>query len=91
MPIKIPMSLPAAEALINENILQSYFAQLFDKSAIEKSKDLCAIYKEVATKNNCNFLDLEQIAKTSKYDGLHYDEDGHKKIANKIANIYLNF
>lgn len=78
-------------SLINENILQSYFSQLFDKNAVEKSKELYEIYKEIAIENNCVFLDLEQIAKTSKYDGLHYDEDGHKKIAQEIANIYLNF
>ena len=78
-------------SLINENILQSYFAQLFDKNAIENSKDLYSIYKEIATENSCIFIDLEQISRTSKYDGLHYDEDGHKKIGEEIANIYLNF
>ena len=78
-------------SLINENILQSYFSELFDESSIKKSKDLFNIYKEIAYENNCYFLDLEQIAKTSKHDGLHYDEDGHKKIAQEISNIYLNF
>lgn len=76
---------------ISKNILQSYFSQLFDESAIEKSKSLYKIYEKIARENNCKFLDLEQVTKTSKYDGLHYDEEGHKKIAENIANIYLNF
>ena len=78
-------------SFINENILQSYFSELFDESAIKKSKELHEIYKKIANENNCIFLNLEEVAKTSKIDGLHYDEDGHKKIAQEIANIYLNF
>ena len=78
-------------SFINENILQSFFAELFDEDTISNSKKLQEIYKKVANKNNCKYINLEEITKTSKYDGLHYDEEGHKKIAEALTNIYLNF
>lgn len=73
-------------SVINENILKSYFAQLFDESAIKKSKELLNIYQNIANKTGCKFIDLEEVAKASNIDGLHYSKEAHKKIATAILN-----
>lgn len=76
-----------APSVINKNILNSYFATLFDEKSIEKSYCLGEIYKKIAQKNSCEFLNFEDIAKVSKIDGLHYEKDEHEKIARVIANL----
>ena len=71
-------------AEINENILKSYFYGLFDESSVEKSKRLTEIYKKIANENKCSYLDLNEIAKVSEIDSLHYDKNEHLKIAKAI-------
>lgn len=60
------------------------FSKLFDNTSIEKSKYLPSIYKELANTNNCDFIDLNKLAKPSTLDGLHFEPDEHKKIAQEI-------
>lgn len=70
---------------ITENVLKSpIFSALFDESSIEKSKHLAKIYKQIALKNNCDFIDLKTIARTSTTDGLHFEPQEQKEIANEI-------
>ena len=70
---------------ISENVLKSpIYSALFDKSSIEKSKHLAKIYKQIALENNCDFIDLKTIARTSTTDGLHFEPQEQKKIANEI-------
>lgn len=76
--------------IIDECILKSYFSVQFDKNSIEKSKELSKIYYKVAKEKNCDFLDLNKIAKVSKIDGLHYNIEEHKKIADKLEKYFLN-
>lgn len=79
-----------APSIIKKDILNSFFAQMFDETSIEKSKIICNIYKKIAEKQNCLFLDLNQIAQTSDTDGLHYGVEAHKKIAAAVAQIINN-
>ena len=85
--------LPRAEiillspSVITEDILNSYFAAMFDETSIEKSKQLSAIYERAARKENCKLLDLKKIASPSKTDGLHYEKIEHIKIANAIFDL----
>lgn len=72
---------------IEENILNSNFKFLFDKTSIEKSKKITAIYKKIAREYNCKLLDLNKIVKTSKIDGLHYEAEEHKKIAESVIKL----
>lgn len=74
-------------SVITEDILNSYFAALFDETSIEKSKQLSAIYERAARKENCKLLDLKKIASPSKTDGLHYEKIEHIKIANAIFDL----
>ena len=72
-------------SVIKRNILNSFFAQMFDENSIEKSKIICNIYKKVADNEGCFFLNLNTIVQTSDIDGLHYDIKEHKKIATAVA------
>lgn len=70
---------------LTENVLKNpIFSTLFDKSSIEKSKQLAKIYQQIARENNCDFIDLNTIVKPSTIDGLHFEPEEHLKIANEI-------
>lgn len=72
---------------ITENILNSNFKFMFNQTSIEKSKQITPIYEKIANKYNCNFLNLNKIVAPSKIDGLHYEIEEHKKIAQNIITL----
>lgn len=72
---------------INDCILSSYFARLFNKNSIEKSIKLPEIYEKIAKVFNCEYFDLNNVTTTSKIDGLHYDVDNHKIIADYLLKV----
>ncbi|MBR5304240.1 MAG: hypothetical protein IKU37_05380 [Candidatus Gastranaerophilales bacterium] len=82
--IKIILLCPS---LIDKCILNSNFAQLFNSESIEKSKKLPEIYKNISKQNDCTLVNLNNIATVSKIDGLHYDIENHKLIADYLSNI----
>jgi len=71
----------AAPAVITENVLKSYFSTFFDKKSIEKSFLIAPVYKQAAEANGCIFVDLNDVAKVSEIDGLHYSAGSHRRIA----------
>lgn len=77
----------AAPSKITPNILNSYFAALFDEKSIEKSFLVAPIYQKTAEKFGCEFVNLENIAEVSNVDGLHYPPQEHSKIANAFYKI----
>lgn len=77
-------------SILKENILNSFFNSLFDEVSIEKSKKLPDIYKKLSEELNVINIDLNKIAETSETDGLHYDEEGHKKIAEAVLNVLIS-
>ena len=76
---------------ITDNILQSNFAELFDNESIKKSKQISKIYNKISKENNCDFIDLNGFATTSKIDGLHFDLENHKKIFLKVKEKLENW
>lgn len=77
----------AAPSLLTEDVLYSGFAFQFDKVSIEKSKRLAEIYKNLSEKNGCLFINLEEIAKVSSLDGLHYEPEAHEKIGQALFEL----
>ncbi len=73
---------------INNCILKSSFSELFNESSIEKSKQLFKIYKKISDKYKIHLINLNDHLETSKIDGLHYDAENHKKLA-QILSDYL--
>ena len=72
---------------ITENILNSNFRFMFNQTSIRKSKQITPIYEKIANEYNCKFLDLNKIVIPSEIDGLHYEVEEHKKIAQSIITL----
>lgn len=87
--VKSPQAkiLLVAPSILTDDVLNGNFACLFDKTSIEKSRQLPLLYKKIAEKQNIKFLDLNSVAKTSSLDGLHYAPEQHLKIAQAIFTI----
>lgn len=90
--IALPSSvILVAPSVLDENILRHpIFSTMFDESSIEKSKKLPEIYSQIAQNKSCKFLDLNSCTQPSKIDGLHYEPEQHKIIAEKIYELLLN-
>lgn len=87
--VKSPQAkiLLVAPSILTDDVLNGNFACLFDRTSIEKSRQLPLLYQKIAEKQNIEFLDLNSIAKTSSLDGLHYAPEQHLKIAQAIFTI----
>lgn len=57
---------------------------LFHEQAAPKSRQLAEVIKEVATKNNAEFLDAAQIVGAGKTDGIHLDLEQNKLLAEAL-------
>lgn len=53
------------------------------KGAEEKSKKLNDIYKDIAKRNDCYFIDNKDLE--TGIDGIHLTKESHKLLANKIT------
>ena len=87
--VKSPQAkiLLVAPSILTDEVLNGNFACLFDRTSIEKSRQLPLLYQKIAEKQNIEFLDLNSVAKTSSLDGLHYAHEQHLKIAQAIFTI----
>ena len=75
--------------ILDENILYGFFKIMFDNTSIEKSKNVGKIYRKVAQKYNCMIFDINEFAKPTETDGLHYSTKSHKIIAERLYNFIL--
>lgn len=74
--------------ILSEKILDGAFNYQFDKTSITKSKNVGKIYESLANFYHCDFFDINKFVKPSDLDGLHYDENSHKIIAEKLAQMF---
>ena len=73
--------------ILNENILKGAFNYQFDNESINKSKNVGKIYKRFADLYNCKFFDINTIVNPSDIDGLHYNSNSHRIIANNLSEF----
>lgn len=84
-----PKLLLVTPPVVNEN---TEYCKQKDKylGAMQKSKELNLIYKNIAKKYDCYFLGNEEL--TTGVDGVHLTKESHKKLAEmlniKIREIY---
>ncbi len=52
-----------------------------------KTYDFSTQYRHIADVHNCKFLDASKLVHPSKIDGIHLDEDAHKKLGIEIARM----
>lgn len=76
--------------VLSENVLDGSFNFQFDETSISKSKEAGKIYGKLARMYNCEVFDINDFVKPSQADGLHYDENGHKIIADKLSDYIKN-
>lgn len=87
---RYPKLLIVVPPVVNEN---AQYCQNNNKylGASLKSEKLSNIYKEIAEKNNCYFLDNDGLE--TGIDGVHLTKESHKKLAenlkDKISKIFL--
>ena len=79
---KYPKLLIVTPPLVNEDADEETKQKYLN--ATEKSYKLNDIYKDIAIKNNCYFVDNEGL--TPGIDGIHLNEEKHKLLAEKIYN-----
>jgi lysophospholipase L1-like esterase len=60
------------------------FAEMFQDGA-EKSMKFGETYREIAKRFGCAFLDAGEVIASSAIDGIHFEEDGHRKLGQAIA------
>ncbi len=56
---------------------------------IEKARALPALMKTLAEEKACHFVDLNGSVDASPIDGMHLDADGHKRVAEIMANAVI--
>ena len=63
--------------------------KLFDFSVLPKQSTEADIRRgcQIAKEYNCKLLDLNKLVNTSKIDGLHYEAEEHKKIAESVIKL----
>jgi len=77
-------------AVLSENVLNSpKFSTMFNEISIQRSYKLDQIYSVIAKDKNCKYLDLNTCTKVSPVDGLHYEPEQHKIIAEEIYHLLL--
>lgn len=60
---------------------------MFNKESEDKSKQLSVVYRELAEKWDCLFLDAAPIAGEPGEDGIHMTTKGHKMLGTAIARM----
>ena len=75
--------------ILDKRILNGFFKSQFDETSIEKSLKMGEIYRAVAKETGCKVFDINEFAKPSDTDGLHYSKDSHKIIADTLIKKSL--
>lgn len=83
----VPVIILVAPPEIGEGIATSAFYGHFYENAIERSKQLPGLYKQVAEKNGCVFVNAAEYIKPSKVDSLHLSPEGHAKLAEVLDRV----
>ena len=59
------------------------------EGSIRKAKDLVGLYMDLAKRKNCYLIDISEKVKPSDVDGMHFNLEGHKIIANLLYTKIL--
>ena len=73
--------------VLGSDVLGGNFNFQFDEASISKSKKVGKIYRKLSSVYGLNYFDPNEFVNPSKIDGLHYDEIGHKIIADKLTEF----
>lgn len=85
-----PELLLIAPPLIGEHMETSPFSDKFESEAREYSQKLGPLYKKLADRYGCLFLNAAEAAEASREDSLHMMPDQHHKLAEAVSRILKN-
>lgn len=54
------------------------------------SERLAALYRDIADRCGCRFLDASEVAQPSSVDGLHMDPENHRKLASALYRMLMS-
>ena len=74
---------------IGEGITESPFYGSFYENAIERSRQLPALYKSAAERFGCIFVNAAAHIRPSGVDSLHLDPQAHAKLAEALAQAVI--
>ncbi|MDR0652901.1 MAG: GDSL-type esterase/lipase family protein [Synergistaceae bacterium] len=81
-----PEILVIAPAPVKNNIGNMIFGFSYGPLAYGKSCELGALYRDVAERNGCGFIDCAALNfSLNELDGLHYSRDDHAKLGKAVA------
>ena len=82
----MPKVLLIAPAPVRENIADMIFGFSYGPLAYEKSMQWGALYRDVAQRYGCAFLDCgEMDFQINDLDGIHYSRKDHAKLGKAVA------
>ena len=86
-----PKILLIAPPPVDDAIVFGQFGFIFGPEAGKKSRELGALYREVAERQSVYFLDCGQLRfRLNDQDYLHYCVEDHQKLAKAVAEIVLD-
>ena len=81
-----PKVLLIAPAPVKQNIADMIFGFSFGPLAYEKSAQFGALYKDIAERYDCGFIDCAALDfEINTLDGLHYSKADHAKLADAVT------
>ncbi|OGT35637.1 MAG: hypothetical protein A3F11_06940 [Gammaproteobacteria bacterium RIFCSPHIGHO2_12_FULL_37_14] len=71
--------------LTHDNAGEFYGDKNMFENGVKRSKEFDAHISKMAKQNDCYYFNMAPYVEFSEVDGLHFDEEGHKIFAEKIA------
>lgn len=74
---------------IGDNYRNSVFAASLNEVSYRNSREIAPLYKELADKYGCMYLDCTDKIKVSDIDSEHLPEESHRKLADLIYELIV--
>ena len=81
-----PEILLVSPPILRAGISKSSFGDSFNEDAIGVSEQLGRLYRDVALRKGCHFLNAAEIIESSEEDHLHITAEEHEKLALALAD-----
>ena len=82
-----PKVIVVSPPLLGENADTVQTPSNFDKSAVERSGQLAALYRSLADRYGCLYYDAAVRSKVSETDQVHLSAEGHRNLAEGLYEV----
>ncbi|MCQ2561699.1 MAG: GDSL-type esterase/lipase family protein [Clostridia bacterium] len=84
-----PKIILAAPIYVGENIEESWLSCEFKANSAPLSRQIAPLYREIAERQNCCFLDASLYAQPAEEDQIHMNAEGHRALAEAMHAAVL--